>query len=83
MLREFARSKLYANDYWGGQKGAVTGPASPPPKIFSWMKRKMSGAKKPTENGVDVPEAGRRNHAVDGEIGRGEVSCSLCYDLRV
>jgi hypothetical protein len=78
MLREFARSKLYANDYWGGQKGAVTGEANEPPKLFKWMKRKLSGSHKGGKSSA-APERNSETegqYAVDGEIGRGDIDTS-------
>jgi len=74
MLREFAREKEYANDYWGGHKGSVHGEAKDPFKLFRWMGRKLSGDKgKPEGLTAGVKPV---DWAKDGEVGRGDVDCS-------
>lgn len=81
MLQEFKESKEYANDYWGGLKGAVEGPPKDPFKVFRWAARKISHDEDPSKR----PEGSKEKwydrsrseveYAEDGEAAKGDVDC--------
>ena len=79
-LQAFCAERLYANDYFGGQKGCADGPPNDPFKLFRWAKRKMSGEKGAVwrrlgdEHKEKWEAAG--GEMKDGEIAQGEVDTS-------
>jgi hypothetical protein len=72
-LRAWAREKEYANDYYGGEKGAVTQEAKDPLKPLKALVRTLSHQKK----NEDEQKGGPREYAIDGEIGVGEMDTSV------
>ena len=82
MLREFQHHKEYANDYWGGHKGAPEGPPKDPLKVFRWAGRKISRDEDPAKRPPGSPDRwydrsrSQQDGAADGEVAKGDIDTS-------
>lgn len=79
-LQAFCEERMYANDYFGGQKGCAEGPPNDPFKLFRWAKRKMSGEKGAVWRKLSIEQREKWEAAggemKEGEIARGEMDTS-------
>jgi hypothetical protein len=82
MLHEFQYEQEHSADYWGGHKGAVSGPPKDPFKLFRWAGRKLSYDEDPAKRPPGSPEKwydrsrSEVEWAKDGEIAKGDVDSS-------
>jgi hypothetical protein len=68
-LREFARDKQYANDYFGGHKGSSSGEPNDPFKLFRWIGKKISGQKETPE----PPKPADYKPPSETDVNKGEI----------
>jgi len=79
-LQAFCEERMYANDFFGGQKGCAEGPPNDPFKLFRWAKRKMSGEKGAVWRKLSIEQREKweaaGGEAKDGEAAHGDMDTS-------